>query len=413
MRQPNDNQDRTVPFGSNAVRLSPREWLIALAIVAVVLIGLPHAWEAVEPADTGRDYRLPYRLSDDYWTFSRWARVAATAEAGRTQTLVVGDSVVWGHYVAPGQTLSGHLNGCETNPLVSYANLGVDGIHPAAMAGLLEYYGRAVADRDVILHCNFLWLSSKRHDLGTRKEFAFNHPRLVPQFVPRIPCYRESVDARLAIVIGRLLPFLACADHVRIAYFDSKDLASWSIEHPYACPADAVTFDLPPPDEPPTPAPDARPWTEKGIRPFGPAWVPLEESFQWASFRRAVEVLRRRGCRVFVLIGPFNEHMLEEESLGTYKRMTADAEAWLEANGIPHAAPAALPSHLYADASHPLSQGYRLLAKQLLENETFQAFMRTSPGRDAKGSRVTEPRPEGRGHVPSHGTTPAQEIAQP
>ncbi|HUU90291.1 MAG TPA: hypothetical protein VM238_03670 [Phycisphaerae bacterium] len=391
MQQPNEHRPDVVPFGSNAVRLSPRQWLVALAIIAAVLIGLPHAWEAVERANIDADYRLPYRLSDDYWTFSRWARAAAV-ESGRPRTLVVGDSVVWGHYVSPSETLSGHLNACETDALVSYANLGVDGIHPAALAGLLEYYGRAVAGRDVILHSNLLWLSSKRHDLSTRKEFAFNHPWLVPQFVPRIPCYRESADARLAIAVGRHLGFLAWADHVRIAYFDSKDLASWSLEHPYDCPVDAVTLTLPSPDEPPTPLPDARPWTAKGIQTFGPAWVPLDESFQWASFRAAVEVLRRRGCRVFVLVGPFNEHMLEDESLRTYKRMTAEVAAWLEAEGIPYFVPAALPSDLYADASHPLSEGYRLLAKRLLEDKAFRTFMRASPGRNSKESRVTEPR---------------------
>ena len=382
MRQAHKPAKSDAPFSSNAVRLSPRQWLVALAIIAAALIGLPRGWEHVEPLGLATDYRLPYRLSDDYWTFSRWARAAAV-ESGGPQTLVVGDSVVWGHYVAKHETLSGHLNQLAGGR--GFANLGVDGIHPAALAGLLEYYGRAVADRDVILHSNLLWLSSRRHDLTSRKEFAFNHPRLVPQFVPRIPCYRESADARLAIAVGRHLGFLAWADHVRIAYFESKDLASWSLRWPYACPADAVTFDLPSPEEPPTPAPDARPWTEKGIQAFGPAWVPLEESLQWASFRAGVEVLRRRGCRVFVLVGPFNEHMLEDESLRAYKRMTAEVAAWLEAEGIPYFVPAALSSALYADASHPLSEGYRLLAARVLENEAFRAFARASPGRDAKG----------------------------
>jgi len=409
MRPIHESGNGAVPFGSNAVRLSPRQWLIALLIIAAVLIALPRAWEGVEPMDIDADYRLPYRLSDDYWTFSRWARVAAAAEPGPPPVLVVGDSVIWGHYVAPGQTLSGHLNACETDALVSYANLGVDGIHPAALAGLLEYYGRAVAHRDVILHCNLLWLSSARHDLSSRKEVAFNHPRLVPQFVPRIPCYRESADARLAMAIGRHLEFLAWADHVRVAYFGSKDLASWSLEHPYGCPAGAVTLALPRPDEPPTPTPDARPWTEKGIPRFGPTWVPLGESFQWASFRRALQVLRRRGCRVFVVVGPFNEPMLQNESLRTYKRMQREVAAWLNENGVPHVVPAALASDLYADASHPLSEGYRLVAKGLLQDASFQAFMRKSPGRDSKRGRGTEPRPEGRGHVPRRGTMGVQE----
>lgn len=368
-----------VPYGSNDVRLTGRQWIAAAVLVVAVLGLLPVLWQRIERLEDCPDYRIHLRLSEDYWLFGWLCRRARA----RGQTLVLGDSVIWGHYVPQDQTLPAALNAVAGEQ--RYANLGVDGIHPAALAGLLEYYGRAVADRDVILHSNLLWLSSRRHDLTSRKEFAFNHPRLVPQFVPRIPCYRESADARLAIAVGRHLGFLAWADHVRIAYFESKDLASWSLRWPYACPADAVTFDLPSPEEPPTPAPDARPWTEKGIQAFGPAWVPLEESLQWASFRAGVEVLRRRGCRVFVLVGPFNEHMLEDESLRAYKRMTAEVAAWLEAEGIPYFVPAALSSALYADASHPLSEGYRLLAARVLENEAFRAFARASPGRDAKG----------------------------
>ena len=372
MRQIHESGNRAVPFGSNAVRLSPRQWLAALAIIAAVLIVLPPVWERVEPLDVRADYRLPYRLGSDYWTFSRYVR-SLPAEDRPEQTMVLGDSVIWGHYVARNETLSGHLNHLAGEE--RFANLGVDGIHPAAMAGLVRYYGRAVAERRVILHCNPLWMSSKRHDLTSRKEFAFNHPHLVPQFVPRIPCYRESSEARLAVAIGRLLPFAAWAEHVRVAYFDSLDLASWTVGHPYACPLEQVTLDLPSPDEPPSPAPDARPWTEKGMRQFGPAWVPLDESLQWASFRATVEVLRRRGCRAFVVVGPFNEHMLTAGSLETYKKRKREAAAWLRAQKVAHAVPEPLPSDLYADASHPLAEGYQLLAERLLAKEEFRAWI--------------------------------------
>jgi len=50
-------------------------------------------------------------------------------------------------------------------------------------------------------------------------------------------------------------------------------------------------------------------------------------------------------------------------------------EAWLEEQQIPHFVPAALPSEHYADASHPLAEGYLLLAEQMLDSESFREFL--------------------------------------
>ena len=364
-----------VPFASHAVRLGRVEWIAVLAAVAAVLAVLPWAWQRAEPLAGSRDDRLPYRLSNDYWMFERLASAAGrlNLETWPGRTLVVGDSVVWGHYVAPHETLSGWMNAQAGGD--GFANLGVDGIHPVALEGLIEHYGGGIGRCNVVLHLNLLWMSSARHDLSSRKEFAFNHPRLVPQFRPAIPCYRATVSERLAIVVGREVPFMAWADHVRIAYFDGRDLASWTLDHPYARPWRQVTFALPSPAEPPVPPPDARPWTDKGLPRFSPRWVDLDESLQWAAFRRTAERLATRwNGRVFVVVGPFNEHMLEDEALAAYKRLTRQAQAWLDERGIPYLAPEALPSRLYADASHPLAEGYRRLAETLLADKAFREF---------------------------------------
>ncbi len=355
------------PFGSNDVRLSPGEWLIAGIVLAALFYFVPVLWERIEPLDAGADYRLPYRLGNDYWTYNRYCGEACQEE----KTLVLGDSVIWGHYVPGDETLSHYLNELAGEP--RFSNVGVDGIHPAALSGLIAHYGREISDRDVILNCNLLWISSKRHDLQVTKEFSFNHPTLVPQLFPRIPCYKASLEERIGIIVGREIPWLGWAGHLRIAYYGSTDLPMWTIEHPHENPISAITLELPSPD--PSPEPAAEPWTERGIRPYNPPWVPLETSFQWARFRRTVETLRRRGNRVFVVVGPFNEHMLTEESLEIYHKRKSEAEAWLRENGIPHAVPAALPSDLYADASHPIAGGYRLLAKRLLQDESFRRFV--------------------------------------
>lgn len=370
-----------VAFAANDVRLSPREWLVAAALVAIVGVLTPAIWPEVAKFDPGPAYRLPYRSAEDYWLYRRLCRrMAATG-----RTLVVGDSVIWGHYVAKEQTLSQWMNALSGED--AFANLGVDGTHPAALAGLVEHYGVDIRGRRVILHCNLLWMSSKRRDLQTEKEFAFNHPRLVPQFWPGIPCYREELSKRLGIVIEREVPFFSWANHVRSTYLDGGGLSAWTLAHPYGNPVGDGATGPPSPDEPPSPRPVAKPWTEKGIPRFSPPWVPLEgtppeendpgerrPSIQWRAFRRTVEVLKRRRNSVFVLVGPFNEHMLTADSLATYRERKRQVASWLRQAGIAHLVAPVLPSELYADASHPLSQGYAIMARDVLQCAAFRDF---------------------------------------
>jgi hypothetical protein len=362
------SDEREPAFGSNDVRLSGRMWIVATAVVLALFYLVPALWKRIEEFHAGPDYRIPYSLSDDYWTYSRYCRQVCS----QNKTLVIGDSVIWGHYVAKEETLSHYLN--EESGKARFANLAIDGIYPAAMAGLIEYYGRAITDKSVILQCNLLWMSSAKHDLQTEKEFSFNHPKLVPQFFPRIPCYTESYSGRIAIAIGRRLPFCGWVNHLRVAYFQDTNVQRWAIEHPYDNPICAITLRLPSPNEPPSPRPVAEPWTEKRMAKFNPPWVELESSFQWSSFKQTVQILKRRKNRVFVLVGPFNEHMLTEDSLETYNKMKSEVEDWLRKERIPHSVPAPLPSDYYADASHPLSEGYAMLAKQLLQSPSFLPF---------------------------------------
>ena len=118
----------------------------------------------------------------------------------------------------------------------------------------------------------------------------------------------------------------------------------------------------------------AKPWTERHLARFNPDWVDLATSFQWKYFRQTIETLREHGNRVFVLVGPFNEHMLTAEGLRGYERIRSAAEVWFAANGIPYCAPRSLPTECYADASHPLAAGYALMAEGLLTSDTFRRF---------------------------------------
>ena len=345
---------------SNAIRLSGREWLIVAAFALALFVLTPVCWQRVERLEPQPDYRIPYDLSNDYWLFTRCADAAVAAN----DAVLIGDSVIWGQYVTREQTLSHYLN--ELAGRQRFANLGVDGAHPVALAGLLEHYAAGICGKDVVVHCNPLWMSSDKHDLRAKEEFRFNHPQLVPQFVPSIPCYKEEVSRRLGVVVSRNLPFNGWTSHLQLTYYDKMDIPSWTLEHPYDTPLKPLTFQLPPSDNKLRHEPI--PWSRRpDARPLDFPWVSTDSSLQWRSFQRTLEVLTQRGNRVFVLVGPFNEHMLTANSREGYTRVRRAIEDWLRANSIPCLVPTALPSELYADASHPLSEGYRLLAKQLFD----------------------------------------------
>ncbi len=360
-----------VAFGSNCVRLSAYEWIF----VGIVIFGLlcfgPILWERVEKFEPESNFRLPYELSNDYWLYRRYCRWAGS----RHKIPLIGDSVIWGHFVSRNNTLSGHLNKIAVQEM--FVNLGVDGIHPAALSGLLKYYGRDISDKKIILHFNPLWMSSGKHDLQTEKEFHFNHPRLVPQFTPRIPCYKASCSTRISAVVKRYITLPNWISHLNITYFQNMDVPTWTFENPCKNPFKAVTFRLPGIDSyeqsESTPQDTLRHMQPKnGIGGDGYQWVTPETSLQWSCFRRSIELLRERKNKVFVLVGPFNEHTLEGKSLETYQRLKSEIEQWLRQNNVAYYMPPALPAEFYRDASHPTSEGYKMLAKQLFKNESFQ-----------------------------------------
>lgn len=351
---------------SNAVRLSGREWLVVGVLLLALIALASTAWKRVEPFEPGADYRIPYTLGSDYWLYGRHASVVNQQQ----RIPLIGDSVIWGHYVSPDETLSHHLNAAVGR--AQFANLGLDGTHPAALQGLVEYYAGDVSGRAVVLHFNPLWITSTKHDLQTEKEFHFNHPKLVSQFETKIPCYKASFSSRLRAVTEHRVPFLSWTSHLKTTYFGGTDLQRWTIQNPYANPLSTLAGGLP---EPENAAPEqSTSWLERRAKTRSMNWVELDSSLQWRFFRQTVERLKARGCHVFVLVGPFNEHMLKEQSRTAYGDIKSQIETWLAETEVPHLIASVLPSALYADTSHPLAEGYALLARQLLDEPAFLAL---------------------------------------
>jgi hypothetical protein len=200
----------------------------------------------------------------------------------------------------------------------------------------------------------------------------FNHPRLVPQFCPSMPSYKEEISPRIGVVVEQHVPLSSWTNHLQQAYYDKMDIPGWTMEHPYDNPVEPLTRGLPSVDK--SHRPPAQPWYKSGITKRDFAWVDLDSSLQWQGFQRLVDILQRRGNRVFVLVGPFNEHMLNPKSLQRYGEIKKAIAAWLRAQQLPHLVPEPLPSALYGDASHPLAAGYAQLAQQLLTEPYFRGW---------------------------------------
>jgi len=348
-------------FSSNAIRLRVWEWFIVVGIIFTIAAALPPLWRNLEAFSPPVDYRIPYNLSEDYWLFKQLSR--AVNDSGKT--LVIGDSVIWGHYVGRNQTLSHYLD--ESSGIERFLNMGLDGTHPMALYGLIRHYGKAIKGEKIILHLNLLWLSSQEADLQTEKEFQFNHPRIVPQFRPRIPCYTEPVSGRISIVLEHVSPLLQLVRHMQITGFDSTNLQLWTLENPYSNPFDRIwsgphEWDVNRTGDP-----------QSNARATGPRnpvlqslpWIEIESSLQWWAFQRLLELLKSRCNDVSVIVGPLNEHVLDSESLQRYRSLLTKAESYLEQIHVPYLRLPLLPSQLYADTSHPLPQGYSILAERI------------------------------------------------
>jgi hypothetical protein len=345
---------------SNAIRLTVREWL-CVAVFAALLFGLPAAWKRYEPFALEPDQRMPHDLSNDYWLYQRFAELSVE----RYDTFLFGDSVIWGEYVIPKDTLSHYLN--QLSGRERCANLGLDGAHPLAVAGLIEHYAQSVTGKNVLLHCNPLWLTSPRTDLQDDGDEPFNHPGLVPQFVPPITRYKKDVSHRIGILVEQRVAFSSWTGHLQQAYYGQSDIPGWTLKRPYDNPFGPLTRGLPQTDDKLRHEPI--PWFQRGKRgelEQDYPWVDLDTSLQWQAFQRAVAILQKRGNRVFVLVGPFNEHLLKPASLKRYGEIKSAIARWLASEGIPHLVPAPLPSEQFGDASHPLAAGYEELARLLL-----------------------------------------------
>lgn len=346
------------------MQLAPREWLGVLAIVVAADALVVASWPASDAAPGAG--RLPYALRDDYWAYERLVE-----QAGRERVLVVGDSVIWGQFVAPEATLPARLGG-------GFVNAGIDGLHGVAFEGLVRHHGRPLQRRRVVAYWNFTWIQTPTLDLAGAEPRTVHHPRLLPQLAPELRFYRAPAEERLTILAEQYLPLPELLHHLRLRYFDNHAPSGWLLEHPYATPLGPL-LDGPSPARDPPPPPE-RTWRARGLQAGQDVpWVAPARSRQYAAFGRAVERLRAGGADVFVVIGDFNRVLLSPKSAARLRAARDAVAADLGARGFAYALAPELPPEEYADASHPLGAGYARMAAALARDPTFRAFLRKEP----------------------------------
>jgi hypothetical protein len=268
-----------------------------------------------------------------------------------------------------------------------FANLGVNGLHPAAARGLVRRYGSGISGKGVIVHFNPLWIRSPVPDLSRPDEgggFRPHHVRLLDQFDRGVRNYPAGAEDRIAAAAEGLVPFLALKNHLRTVYFGNRSSGRWAVENPYRNPlgplgnrdriAELVSSSRGP-HTPPVP------WNQNvnvvGGQNF--PWTRPAESYQWYCFRDLLRTLKARNNEVFVLFGPFNPHIMTPESLERYRSIRAEMTRWMSDNRVAcHVVPD-LPSEFYPDASHVMKAGYVRIAEALLADPAFQKWMQTGP----------------------------------
>jgi hypothetical protein len=338
---------------------------ITVPVLAVIILAsmLPRFMPGVDTSKFIDHYRIPYSQGEDYFLYEKYVRTVAAS--GRIA--VIGDSVIWGHYAESSGSLTGCLNAVSGTG--KFANIGIDGIHPAALYGLIDNYCASLKNSRVIIGINLLWMSSPKHDLSGEINTAINHRALLEQVPGKIPAYSPSVEERLTLLARREIPLFAWIDHIRASEFADRNMYRWSMANPYAGPEEYLVrkdeiYTLPDPVRP----------DRMSARDMD--WVLPESSLQWRYMLASIRRLKEQGNSVCAVITPFNQYMLTDKSRVERDWIISYIQNELAAEGITAFAPPLDKAEYYADLSHPVAAGYVVMASWLMGQNGFGEFIK-------------------------------------
>ncbi len=356
---------KRIPYSSNSLRYSLKEFIITvLAVLLIMLFVIPLCYRSIEEYEFNDNFRLAEKYRDDYWSYSAWAREAAQ----KYDYLFFGDSVVWGMYVDNDNTLSAQLN--ELLGENKAANMAIDGLHQVALKQLINSYAGSVQDRKVFVYFNPLWLNTPLYDLTETeldpdKPFKPNHPRLLPQMDWSVRAYDENFSSRVSIALEHHIPLYSLLHHLRLNFYDNQGLPDYIVANPEENPFTRIDTELDVAEKRKRNA--RRSWRDQRLPIQDWPWVAPQNSRQWAAFKELLNLLKERNNQVSVLLGPINQDMMTEASQERYNNLLKQLENELLSGNIVDEVLVLTPpdSALFADASHPLKDGYKQMAEEI------------------------------------------------
>jgi len=337
--------------------------LITGILTLLLFFTAPFAIKFIDKDDFTANYRIPYPMGEDYYLFSHYS----AAVTGSKKIPFFGDSVIWGHYAKKDKTLTSCINRIQGDEI--FANMGIDGIHPAALYGLVKKYSESIKNRDIVVGINLLWMSSPRHDLSGEVNNEINHKKLLPQLSKTIPAYGANIEERISSFINRELTFFSWVNHIKMTRFADFSFYRWTIDNPdknilaffkkkktlYAVPEYMRQDNLP----------------LQNI-----SWIKPKDSIQWNYVKKTMDLLQSRNNRVIAYITPYNTYTLTPESHKQYREILKTIIRELEATGITTLTGITPEKNYFADASHTGEAGYEILARDLLKNSLFNSIIR-------------------------------------
>lgn len=323
---------------------------------------IPYILPLTDRSSFTGDYRIPYSMGEDYFLYNSYSKQIASEKT----IPVIGDSVIWGHYTGDRDTLTAQLNSLNTK--IKFTNMGLDGIHPAAMNGLMNLYSAKFKNRKIIAGVNLLWMSSPRHDLTGPANNEINHKILLPQFFTKIPSYQPSFEEKVSSLITGTIPLFSWIDHIRINRFAEKSFYLWTMENPHENIMKYFSRNNGEFKVPEGMHPDKM--QEQDIE-----WIKTDKSLQWKFMIDTLTSLKNDGNEVAALITPFNTYMMTEKSKKEYSAILAEMEWILREKGITPVIPSPLEKKYFADSSHPTAEGYKVIAGDMMKDREFLEFL--------------------------------------
>lgn len=340
----------------------PRALLIALAVLAVLDVAL----RVVGPPSPPRGYRIPDRTTAGYDSY-----VAALKAEQPARVAVVGDSVVYGTFALPPDTLSAQLTDvfAEKGIDARAHNFGLSGAHATDYLPLVADLATEDAADVIVINFDYRFFDASESLTRRYPELYVRALEGLPEstVLAREPLMRPSAEATRTFdevasdAVGRVWALYGMREYLASVLLGdppkrSAELASADWRAGLAgreLYTKRSTAQL-----------DAKEVREAfDVAPFTP------DNPHLARLALALDVAKATDTPVFVFAGPVDAKLLDEQ--GWWDRAAYEANlaivralvtqhygVWLDYTD-------ALEPAQLADTHHPLAPGYRTLAEEL------------------------------------------------